>query len=298
AGRRIALSPSRLPGPVDAGDSRHHLKRYLWRHCSCVVWPRLAQGVSRAASPLSQIFRDRAVSGHGIMRTLSERVRNDRNPCGEFMICTRGVSSISLMRGAGFAAALMLATFVAGCGQGDGQKAAAAPPPAVTVAKPEQRTVSDYDEYVGRFTAVDSVEVRARVSGYLDSVDFKDGQMVKQGDLLFTIDKRSFQIALDQAQANLTQARSNVTFTEADLKRAQQLVTDKSITEQLFEQRSQAYRNAQASVAAADAAVRPAQLAAQSPALRAPIPARTGARRVPPANLVTGRTTGNTTLLA
>ena len=203
------------------------------------------------------------------------------------------------MRGAGLAAALTLATFVAGCGQGDGQKAAAAPPaPAVTVAKPEKRTVSDYDEYVGRFTAVDSVEVRARVSGYLDSVDFKDGQMVKRGDLLFSIDKRTFQIALDQAKANLTQAKSNVTFTEADLKRAQQLVTDKSITEQVFEQRSQAYRNAQASFAAADAAVRQAQLDLQFTELRAPIDGRIGDRRVSPGNLVTGGTTGNTTLLA
>jgi RND family efflux transporter MFP subunit len=217
------------------------------------------------------------------------------------MICTRGVSSISLVRGAGFAAALTLATCVAGCGQGEGQKAAAAaPPPAptVTVAKPEQRTVSDYDEYVGRFTAVNSVEVRARVSGYLDSVDFKDGQMVKQGDLLFTIDKRSFQIALDQAKANLTQAKSNVTFTEADLKRAQQLVTDKSITEQVFEQRAQAFRNAQASVAAADAAVRQAQLDLNFTELRAPIDGRIGDRRVSPGNLVTGGTAGNTTLLA
>ncbi len=203
------------------------------------------------------------------------------------------------MRGAGLAAALTLATFVAGCGQSDGQKAAAPPPaPPVTVAKPEQRTVSDYDEYVGRFTAVNSVEVRARVSGYLDSVDFKDGQMVKQGDLLFTIDKRSFQIALDQAKANLTQAKSNVTFTEADLKRAQQLVTDKSITEQVFEQRSQAYRNAQASFAAADAAVRQAQLDLNFTELRAPIDGRIGDRRVSPGNLVTGGTTGNTTLLA
>lgn len=216
------------------------------------------------------------------------------------MICARGISSISLMRGAGFAAALTLATFVAGCGQGGGHKAAAAPPPApaVTVATPEKRTVSDYDEYVGRFAAINSVEVRARVSGYLDTVDFKDGQVVKQGDLLFTIDKRSFQIALDQAKANLTQAKSNVTFTEADLKRAQQLVTDKSITEQLFEQRSQAFRNAQASVAAADAAVRQAQLDLNFTELHAPIDGRIGDRRVSPGNLVTGGTAGNTTLLA
>ena len=197
------------------------------------------------------------------------------------------------------AAAVALTTLVAGCGQGGDQKAASAPPaPAVTVAKPEKRTVSDYDEYVGRFTAVDSVEVRARVSGYLDAVDFKDGQMVKQGDLLFTIDKRSFQIALDQAKANLTQAQSNVTFTEADLKRAQQLVTDKSITEQVFEQRAQAFRNAQASVAAATAAVRQAQLDLNFTELRAPIEGRIGDRRVSPGNLVTGGTTGNTTLLA
>ena len=96
-------------------------------------------------------------------------------------------------------------------------RAAAPPPPAVTVAKPVKRTVFDYDEYVGRFVAVNSVEVRARVSGYLDGVHFKDGQIVKQGDLLFTIDKRPFQNTLDQARANLAQAKSNLAFTEADL---------------------------------------------------------------------------------
>jgi RND family efflux transporter MFP subunit len=196
--------------------------------------------------------------------------------------------------------ALLVATFVAGCGQGEAQQkqGGAPPPPTVTVAKPVQRTVSDYDEYVGRFTAVDSVEVRARVSGYLDSIDFKDGQMVKQGDLLFTIDKRPFQITLDQARANLTLAQSNVTFTESDLKRAQQLVTDKSITEQVFEQRAQAYRNAQASVAAASAAVRQAELDLQFTELHAPIDGRIGDRRVSTGNLVTGGTSGNTTLLA
>jgi RND family efflux transporter MFP subunit len=212
---------------------------------------------------------------------------------------TPGYSSFSLMRGATLASALALATLVAGCGEGGSQKKAAAPPPpTVTVAQPAKRTVSDYDEYVGRFTAVNSVEVRARVSGYLDKINFKDGQLVKQGDLLFTIDKRSFQIALDQAQANLTQAKSNVTFTEADLKRAQQLVTEKTVTEQVFEQRSQAFRNAQASLGAADAAVRQAQLDVQFTELHAPIDGRIGDRRVSPGNLVTGGTAGNTTLLA
>ena len=206
---------------------------------------------------------------------------------------------VSLRHGAGLALSLALATLVAGCGQSEAPKqAGGAPPPAVTVAKPIQRMLSDYDEYVGRFTAVDSVEVRARVSGYLDSVDFKDGQMVKQGDLLFTIDKRPFQTALDQARANLTLAQSNLTFTESDLKRAQQLVTEKTITEQVFEQRSQAFRNAQASVAAASAAVRQAELDMQFTELRSPIGGRIGDRRVSPGNLVTGGTSGNTTLLA
>ena len=210
------------------------------------------------------------------------------------------LSSISLMRGAGLAAALALATFVAGCGDNAPQQkqGGAPPPPQVTVAKPTQRTLSDYDEYVGRFAAVDSVEVRARVSGYLDTVDFKDGQMVKQGDLLFTIDKRPFQTALDQSRANRQLAQSNLTYTESDLKRAQQLVTEKTITEQVFEQRSQAYRNAQASVAAASAAVRQAELDMQFTELRAPIDGRIGDRRVSPGNLVTGGTSGNTTLLA
>src|SRR5256886_14738711 len=102
---------------------------------------------------------------------------------------------------------IALASLLAGCGEG--QKHAAQPPPTVTVAKPVKRTIVDQDEYVGRFVAVDAVEIRARLSGYLDSVHFVDGQTVKKGDLLFTIDRRPFQIALDQARANLAQARAN-----------------------------------------------------------------------------------------
>src|SRR5436853_3422907 len=95
-----------------------------------------------------------------------------------------------------------------GCGEAPKQSAAP-PPPKVTVAKPAQRTIVDQDEYVGRFVPVNVVEVRARVSGYLDQIHFTDGQIVNQGDLLFTIDKRPFQNTLDQARANLDTARSN-----------------------------------------------------------------------------------------
>ncbi len=194
-------------------------------------------------------------------------------------------------------ALLTLATTLAACG--DSQRAAPAPPPpTVTVAKPVQNNIVDHDEYVGRFVAVDAVEVRARVSGYLEGVHFKDGQIVKQGDLLFTIDKRPFQNALDQARANLTLARSNLTYTEADLTRGQQLLRDKTIAEQVFEQRAQAKRNAEAAVLANEAAVRQAQLDLEFTELRAPVAGRIGDRRVTPGNLITGGTGGNTTLLA
>jgi RND family efflux transporter MFP subunit len=193
--------------------------------------------------------------------------------------------------------ALAFATLVAGCGEG-AKPPGAPPPPQVTVAKPVKRQIFDFDEYVGRFVAIDSVEVRARVSGYLESVHFKDGQNVKQGDLLFTIDKRPFQNAVDQARANLAQAKSNLAFTEADYTRGQQLVRDKTITDQTFEQRSQAFRNAQASVSNAEAALRTAELDLEFTELRAPVNGRIGDRRVSPGNLVTGGAGGGTTLLA
>lgn len=194
-------------------------------------------------------------------------------------------------------AAAFIVLALAGCGESQ-QKAAAPAPPNVTVAQPVKRSVVDYDEYVGRFLAVDMVEVRARVSGYLEKVHFQDGQVVKQGDLLFTIDRRPFQNSLDQARANLTQAQSNLTYAQADLARGQQLVRDKTITEQTFQQRTQAMRNAEAAVSAAEAAVRQAELDVEFTELRAPIAGRIGDRRVAPGNLVTGGTGGNTTLLA
>jgi RND family efflux transporter MFP subunit len=214
------------------------------------------------------------------------------------------MSSLFLLRSSQFqrylrpaALFLVLATLIAGCGE-EKQAAAPPPPPAVTVAVPTKRTVFDFDEYVGRFVAVNSVEMRARVSGYLDGVHFTDGQIVKTGDLLFTIDKRPYQNALAQARANLVQAQSNKEFTKADFDRAQQLVKDKTITEQTYDQRAQAFRNAEASVANNDAAVRQAELDLQYTELRSPIDGRIGDRRVSPGNLVTGGTTGNTTLLA
>jgi RND family efflux transporter MFP subunit len=196
--------------------------------------------------------------------------------------------------------AVLLAAFVlmAGCSESPQKQAAAPPPPTVTVAKPVKRTVVDQDEYVGRFVAIDNVEIRARVSGYLDRIDFTDGQMVKQGDLLFTLDKRPFQTALDQAVGNLEQARANLAFAETDLARGAQLVRERTITEQTFDQRTQAKRVADATVRAREAAVASAKLDLDFTELRAPVAGRIGDRRVSVGNLITGSTTGTTTLLA
>ena len=194
-------------------------------------------------------------------------------------------------------AGLIAAMALAGCGQGQQQNAA--PLPAVTVANPVQRTVVDQDEYVGRFAAVNSVEIRSRLSGYLAQIHFTDGQMVKQGDLLFTIDRRPFEIVLEQMKANLAQARANLAFTEADLQRGQQLLGNKTITEQAYDQRTQAKRVAEAAVTAQEAMVHSAELDLNDYSeLRSPIDGRIGDRRVAVGNLVTGGTGGATTLLA
>jgi RND family efflux transporter MFP subunit len=189
--------------------------------------------------------------------------------------------------------------FAAGCGQSQPQaQNAAPPPPQVTVSKPVKKLVSEHDEYVGRFVAFDYVEVRARVSGYLETIHFTDGQLVKQGDPLFTIDQRPFQATLDQAKAAVEQAKANLAFAEADLARGESLRTGTTITQQALDQRLQAKRVATASVTAQEAAVRQAELDMQFTELKAPISGRIGDRRVSIGNLVTGGTTGNTTLLA
>ena len=193
-------------------------------------------------------------------------------------------------------AALASLALLFGCGEGQKQQVVL-PPPKVTVARPVQRTIVDHDEYVGRFVPVESVEIRARVSGYLAKVHFQDGQYVKQGDILFTIDKRPFQNTYDQAAANLETAKSNLAFAEADLARGQQLMRERTISEQLFQQRAQYFRNAQAAVAANEAMLRQAGLDLEFTELKAPVSGRIGDRRVTVGNLVTGGT-GTTTLLA
>ena len=198
--------------------------------------------------------------------------------------------------GAGTALILLLAA----CGDSTPQKAAQKGPPApqVSVALPQKRTVTDRDEYVGRFVAIDSVEIRARVSGYLDAVQFTDGEIVKKGAKLFQIDQRPFTAALDQARADLARAKAQLDLAGADLVRAQDLIERKTISEAIYEQRIQAKRAADAQMQSAEAAVRVADLNLEFTELRAPIDGRIGDRRVSPGNLVIGGSQPSTTLLA
>jgi RND family efflux transporter MFP subunit len=206
-----------------------------------------------------------------------------------------------LCRGVPAALLAIAALALAACDQSGPQTAAAPappPPPQVTVAKPVAKNVVDHDEYVGRFEAVDAVEIRARVSGYLDGIHFKDGQMVKKGDLLFTIDRRPFELELEQAKANLAQTKANLAFAETDLARGKDLVGRDVISRQTFDQRTQTKRVAEANVLAQEAAVRQAALNLEFTELRAPVTGRIGDRRVSAGNLVMGSITGTTTLLA
>ena len=210
-----------------------------------------------------------------------------------------GLWGSRMVRSARFAevAITVFALAVAGCSEGQPQQAKA-PPPTVTVAKPVRKLVVDQDEYVGRFVAVDTVEVRARVGGYLDKINFTDGQVVKQGDTLFVIDRRPYEHVLDQAKANLAQARANLAFAQADLERGAQLVKDHTVTQQVYDQRAQAKNVAEATVKAQEAAVAAAELDYQFTDLKAPISGRIGDRRVSVGNLVIGGITGTPTLLA
>jgi len=197
-------------------------------------------------------------------------------------------------------AALGLSLSLAACGdaQNSGAANAPPPPPKVTVAKPIKKLVADYDEYVGRFVALDFVEVRARVSGYLDKIHFVDGQLVRAGEQLFTIDRRPFEASLAQAKAGLSQAEANLAFAESDLERGENLIRGTTITQQTLDQRMQAKRVAAAGVEAQNAAITQAELDLQFTELKAPVSGRIGDRRVSIGNLVAGGTAGTTTLLA
>ena len=169
-------------------------------------------------------------------------------------------------------------------------------PPAVTVAPPLAKSVALWDEYTGRFEAVARVEVRPRVSGYVEKVNFVDGADVKENDLLFTIDQRPFQLAVEAAQADLEKAEAQVVFSSADFARSQQLVRTAASPVREMDQRKADLDTARAQVASAQAALHNAQLNLEWSEVRAPLAGRISNRRVDPGNLVQGGQSGATLL--
>lgn len=192
-----------------------------------------------------------------------------------------------------FAALLPLAA----CGEGETTEAPPEPP-RVTVARPVQREVTEWDEFTARFVAVERVELRARVSGYLNSFHFSDGQIVRQGDLLFRIDPRPFEAAVAGAEGRLAEARSRVSLADRELERVMSLLRARAASESNLEQRNQAVEGGRAQVAEAEAQLRRARLDLEFTTIRSPLTGRIGRHLVSPGNLIAGGQDGAATLLA
>ena len=195
---------------------------------------------------------------------------------------------------------MLLSAAGAGCDQGSttqAQQKAAPPPPGVTVSKPLRREIVEWDEYTGRFDAVEIVEVRARVSGHLNEVRFKDGQAVKQGDLLFVIDPRPFERALEQAQAELFAAKTKVENANLDIVRGRPLLEKRVISDKAFDDRMAIVRDAQAAVKVAEARVNTAQLELSFTSIHSPITGRISRTLVTAGNWISAGSVAGATLL-
>jgi RND family efflux transporter MFP subunit len=190
-------------------------------------------------------------------------------------------------------AAVLAVLSLAACGREPAQPPA---PPTVTVAYPLAKSITDWDEYTGRIEPVESVEVRARVSGYLQSVHFDEGSMIEEGALLFVIDPRPYRAILQEATAELTRAQVRLELANNDRERAQRLFQSRAISEEELDARTQEQREAVAALAAAQAAVQAAQLNVEFTEVRAPIGGRIGRFHVTRGNLVSGGTEGSTLL--
>lgn len=199
-------------------------------------------------------------------------------------------------------AVMALGAVLAGCDRPQAQGAAKSAPaqgtlPSVTVSKPLIETIVEWDEYTGRFEAIDSVEVRARVSGYLDEIAFKDGQTVTKGTLLFVIDPRPFERVLEQAEAELAQAQTKADNLVADVERGKPLVERRIMSEKAFDDRANLLKEAQAAVKVARAKVATAALDVSFTRITAPIDGRISRTNVSPGNWVSAGGTSNPTLL-
>src|SRR5712671_710897 len=190
---------------------------------------------------------------------------------------------------------VLLAVSLSGCGDKPPPQAAAGPPP-VTVAQPTKRTVTDWDEFTGRFEAVEEVQVRARVGGFVTDVEFRDGAFVNTGDLLYIIDPRPFEAVAEQADGQLSDARAKGELAKRELDRGLTLVQTSAVSESVVDQRRQALQAAKAAEMQAEGALKAAQLNIEFTHVIAPIGGRVSRHLVSVGNLVQGSEGASTPL--
>ena len=194
---------------------------------------------------------------------------------------------------------MLLSLLLVGCDNSVAQNAAP-PAPAVSAADVLVKSISQWDSFNGRIEAVESVQLRPRVSGYIDKVNYTDGQEVKKGEVLFTIDDRTYRAALEQAQANLARAKTQASLAQSEANRTDKLVNTNVVSREEWEQRRSAATQAQADIRAAQAAVDAAQLNLDFTKVTAPIDGRASRALITSGNLVTAGDTASvlTTLVS
>lgn len=185
-----------------------------------------------------------------------------------------------------------MAIALAACSEEAAQQQAQAPQaPRVTVAKPVVKDIKEWDDFTGRFQAVEDVDIRARVTGYVQAVHFDEGEVVKQGDILLTIDRRTYQAALDEAIAALKVAEAALNYATQELERAEDLSKRGNISRSVVDQRREAFSAAKAEIEGAKAAVQRAKLDMEFTLIRSPIAGRASSKRVSIGSLVNANET-------
>jgi multidrug efflux system membrane fusion protein len=185
---------------------------------------------------------------------------------------------------------------LSGCGNASKDAQGGPPPPQVSVAQVLEKKVKDWDEFTGRLQAVETVEIRPRVSGYIDKVAFSEGSMVKSGDLLFVIDPRPYQAENDRAAADVKRYSTALDLARIELTRVQQLKDSGAVSEEELDERKSTVASADANLAGSKAALESAALNLNFTRVTSPITGRVSRAEVTRGNLVTGGINGGTLL--
>lgn len=192
---------------------------------------------------------------------------------------------------------IALATVLVGCGDGQGQTGqAAAEPPVVSVATPVQRTLTEWNEHSGRLAAVQTAQVRPRVTGFVERIHFTEGSLVDKGDLLVSLDRRTFNADLAAAKADAEQMRVQLELAKSELGRVEELIGSRAVSQEEVDRRQRQVQTAEAELASAEAEVATVGLDVEFARVTAPISGRVGRAEVTAGNLVTGGS-GTSTVL-